>query len=104
MARAFLGAALLAALSLMFLPAIALADVKLQVRVDRKSLTVDDVLTLQVSVESRGSEAPEVTMPELDGFEIVSQQVQRPMQFSFNFGQGAVVQSQIVYTRSEEVV
>jgi hypothetical protein len=89
---------LLAAISLLVLPAIALADIKLQVRVDRKSLTLDDTLTLQVSVESRGSEAPDVTMPELDGFEIVSQQVQRPMQFSFNFGQGAVVQSQIVYT------
>jgi hypothetical protein len=97
MRRAFLGAALLAAISLL-LPAIVLADIKLQVRVDRKSLSLDDTLTLQVSVESRGSEAPDVTMPELDGFEIVSQQVQRPMQFSFNFGQGAVVQSSMVYT------
>jgi hypothetical protein len=97
MRRAFLGAALLAAFSLL-LPAIALADIKLQVRVDRKSIALDDTLTLQVSVESRGSEAPDVTMPELEGFEIVSQQVQRPMQFSFNFGQGAVVQSSIVYT------
>jgi len=97
MRRACLGAALLAAISLL-LPAIVLADIKLQVRVDRKNIALDDTLTLQVSVESRGSEAPDVTMPELDGFEIVSQQVQRPMQFSFNFGQGAVVQSSMVYT------
>lgn len=81
-----------------FAPARARADIKLQVRVDRKSLTLDDTLTLQVSVESRGAQAPDVQMPQLDGFDIVSQQVQRPMQFSFNFGQGAVVQSQVVYT------
>lgn len=91
-------AALLAALSIFLLPALALADIKLQARVDRKTMSLDDVLTLQVSVESRGAQAPDVEMPELEGFEIVSQQVQRPMQFSFNFGQGAVVQSQVVYT------
>lgn len=95
--RAFF-AAFVAALSVALLPELALADIKLQARVDRKSITLSDVLTLQVSVESRGNEAPDVTMPELDGFEIVSQQVQRPMQFSFNFGQGAVVQSQMIYT------
>jgi len=90
-----LAAALLAPL---LAPASALADVKLQVRVDRKSISLDDTLTLQVSVESRGTSAPDVEMPELEGFDIVSQQVQRPMQFSFNFGSGAVVQSQMVYT------
>jgi hypothetical protein len=96
--RSLISALLVAALSIVLLPALALADIKLQARVDKKAMALDDVLTLQVSVESRGNEAPEVTMPELDGFEIVSQQVQRPMQFSFNFGQGAVVQSQVIYT------
>jgi hypothetical protein len=98
MPRRSITAALLAALSFMLLPALALADIKLQARVDKTTMALDDVLTLQVSVEARGNDAPEVTMPELDGFEIVSQQVQRPMQFSFNFGQGAVVQSQMIYT------
>jgi hypothetical protein len=100
MRSALTGLALLtmALLAPLLAPTIALADVKLQVRVDRKTITLDDTLTLQVSVESRGAAAPEVEMPALDGFDIVSQQVQRPMQFSFNFGSGAVVQSQMIYT------
>lgn len=96
--RAALVGVALCALAAALAPAPARADVKLQVRVDKKSLTLDDTLTLQVSVESRGAQAPDIEMPQLDGFEIVSQQVQRPMQFSFNFGSGAVVQSQMVYT------
>lgn len=74
------------------------AEVKLDVRVDRKSLSLDDVLTLQVSVESRGAAAADVQIPPFDGFEIVRQQVQRPMQFSFSFGSGAVVQSSVIYS------
>ena len=37
-------------------------------------------------------------MPELDGFEIISRQVQQPMQFSFSFGNRATVQSSTIYS------
>jgi hypothetical protein len=77
---------------------VALADVRLDVRTDRTSLSLDDTLTLQVTIQSQGAVAPKVDMPQLDGFQIVSQQVQQPMQFSFSFGAQAVVQSSTIYT------
>jgi hypothetical protein len=76
----------------------ALADVRIDLRTDRTSLSLDDTLTLQISIETQGVGQPRVEMPALDGFEIVSQQVQRPMQFSFSFGAQAVVQSSTIYT------
>ena len=42
--------------------------------------------------------SPNIDLPEFEGFEIVSQQVQRPMQFSFSFGQQARVESSTIYT------
>jgi hypothetical protein len=76
----------------------ALADVRIDLRTDRTSLSLDDTLTLQISIETQGTGQPRVEMPALDGFEIVSQQVQRPMQFSFSFGAQAVVKSSTIYT------
>jgi len=86
--------ALAAALGLA--PATARAEFSLDVRTDRTSLSLDDVLTLQITVQAQG-ESPEIQLPTFDGFQVVSQQVQKPMQFSFSFGAQAVVQSSTIY-------
>ncbi len=100
--RARWGAGALAAAAVLCLllarPSAARADVRLDVRTDRTSLTLDDTLTLQISVQSQGGGSPRIDLPQLDGFQVVSQQVQRPMQFSFNFGAQAMVQSSTIYT------
>jgi hypothetical protein len=93
----------LGALGLLLLPAVALpasarADVRLEVRTDRTALSLDDTLTLQVTVQAEGMGEPDITMPPFEGFEIVGQQVQRPMQFSFSFGARTTVRSSTVYT------
>lgn len=89
---------LLMALALcFFLPAVAFADLKLDVRTDRTSMSLDDSLTLQVTVQSQGTDQPRIDLPEFDGFQVLSQQVQRPMQFSFSFGSRAMIQSQTIY-------
>jgi len=82
------------------LPAAALADIKLEVRTDRTQLGLEDTLTLRVTVQAEGMGSPDITLPNFDGFEIVSQQVQRPMQFSFSFGARTTVQSSTIYTYS----
>jgi hypothetical protein len=95
MARALLlGAALWFALPV----AVALADLRLEVRTDRQALSLDDTLTLQITVQSQGTGSPRVEMPELEGFEVMSRQVQQPMQFSFSFGNRATVQSSTIYS------
>jgi hypothetical protein len=93
-----LSAAMLGALGLLWLPAQALADVRLQVQTDRNQLSLDDTLTLQITVQAEGGDTPNVNMPEFDGFQIVGQQVQRPMQFSFSFGARTSVRSSTIYT------
>jgi hypothetical protein len=90
----------LAAILWLLLPALARADVKLDVRTDRTSLSLDDTLTLQITVQSQGAGSPRIELPTFEGFQVVSQQVQRPMQFSFNFGAQATVQSSTIYTFS----
>src|SRR5262249_6408706 len=72
---------------------VARADLKLDVQTDRTNISLDDNLTLQITVQSQGTEQARVQMPQFDGFQIVSQQVQRPMQFSFSFGARATVQA-----------
>jgi hypothetical protein len=86
------------ALALAIAPAAASADVRLDVRAEPTALALHDRLTLQVSVQTRGMGSPDIELPELEGFEIVSRQVQRPMQFSFSFGAQATVQSSTIYT------
>ncbi|MFI5308725.1 MAG: BatD family protein, partial [Polyangiales bacterium] len=92
-----LACALAAALWLVLTPTRAAADAHLDVRTDRTSLSLDDTLTLQITVQSQGADAPQIQIPQLDGFQVVSQQVQRPMQFSFGFGSQAVVQASTIY-------
>jgi hypothetical protein len=79
-------------------PGVARAELTLDVRTDRTSLSLEDTLTLQITVQSRGGGSPRIQLPQLDGFQVVSQQVQRPMQFSFSFGAQATVQSSTIYT------
>jgi hypothetical protein len=79
-------------------PAVARADVKLEVRADRSALSLDDTLTLQITVQAEGTGDPDITLPPFEGFEIVGQQVQRPMQFSFSFGARTSVRSSTIYT------
>jgi hypothetical protein len=86
------------AFALAFAPAAASAEVRLDVRAEPTVLALHDRLTLQVSVQTRGMGSPDIELPELEGFEIVSRQVQRPMQFSFSFGAQATVQSSTIYT------
>ena len=97
MGRVF--ASVLGALGLsLLLPALALADVRLEVRTDRTSLSLDDTLTVQITVQAEGGGSPDVGVPEFEGFQIVGQQVQRPMQFSFSFGARTSVRSSTIYT------
>jgi hypothetical protein len=86
------------ALMLALVPAVAHAELTLDVRTDRSSMSLEDALTLQITVQSQGTGSPRVQLPQLDGFQVVSQQVQRPMQFSFSFGAQATVQSSTIYT------
>lgn len=62
------------------------AQVKVGLDADRTELSVGEALTVQVTVESQGRAAPEVEMPDFNGFEVLQQRVSRPMQFSFSFG------------------
>ena len=87
----------LGALGLLLLPAEALADVRLEVRTDRTAMTLDDTLTVQITVQSEGGGDPDISLPEFEGFEIVGQQVQRPMQFSFSFGARTTVRASTIY-------
>ena len=88
----------LALLGLLLVPALARAEVRVDVQPDRKQLAIGERMTVRITVQTEGSGQPEVVLPDFDGFEILSQQVQRPMQFSFNFGQRAVFRSSSIYT------
>jgi hypothetical protein len=74
------------------------AQVRVSMTADRTSVGIDEQLTVRIEVESEGGGSPEVELPGFAGFQVVSQQVQRPMQFSFSFGGRAVVRSSTNYT------
>lgn len=80
------------------LPAVARADVQLEVATDRTTLGISDTLVLRITVQTKGAGSPDITLPDFDGFQIVGQQVQRPMSFSFSFGARTQVQSSTIYT------
>jgi hypothetical protein len=66
---------------------------------DRKELTMSDNVAVRIYVQAQGAGQPDIAVPEFDGFQIVQRAVQRPMQFSFGFGQAApVVTSTTQYT------
>ncbi|HKP56386.1 MAG TPA: BatD family protein [Polyangiales bacterium] len=65
------------------------ADVRVEMTADRTSLTMNDQVAVRIFVQTSGSEQPEIAIPEFEGFQITQRAVQRPMQFSFGFGQQA---------------
>jgi hypothetical protein len=85
-------------LALLSAPAHARADVRLDVRTDRRSLSLDETLTVQITVEARGGGKPEVTLPAFEGFEVISEQEQRPTQLSYSSSKGMMVQSSVILT------
>ena len=100
-----LGRAIPAAAALALAIALAPAPVRAQssatvaMTADRTQVQVGETFRLQVRLDVTNAQAPAPRLPELSAFEIVSQQVSRPMQFSFGFGsQAQVVQSTAVYS------
>jgi hypothetical protein len=80
------------ALALALAPAGALADVRLDVRAEPTAVALTERVTLQVTVQSSGMGSPNVELPDFDGFEVLSRQVQR------NFVMQSGVQLSTVYT------
>jgi len=75
------------------------ADVRVDMTADRAQLGMGDQVAVRISVQTEGSSQPEITLPEFEGFQITQRAVQRPMQFSFGFGQNQpVVTSSTQYT------
>lgn len=74
-------------------------QVRVELSADRKELTVNDNVAVRVYVQAQGQGQPDIEVPEFEGFQVVQRAVQRPMQFSFGFGQAApVVTSTTQYT------
>jgi hypothetical protein len=85
--------------ALLLFAASARADVRVEMTADRTTLSMGDQVAVRISVNAEGSSQPEITLPEFEGFQITQRAVQRPMQFSFGFGQNApVVTSSTQYT------
>ena len=94
--RRIIAAVLVAALSLS--AGAAQAQVRVSMTADRTSLGLGEQLVVQITVQSEGGGSPDIELPGFAGFQVVSQQIQRPMQFSFSFGSRAVVRSSTNYT------
>ncbi|MBI2897767.1 MAG: protein BatD [Deltaproteobacteria bacterium] len=72
---------------------------EIEMTADRTTVGLSDRFQLQVRVATRGGVAAEhIQLPALDAFVVEGRSVSRPMQFSFGFGQGPVVQQTTVYT------
>ncbi len=95
-------ATLLCALALLACATARAQQVSVQMRADRDRMTVDQVVTVQIKIETAGVSSPDEELPSFDGFEIVRRSVSRPMQFSFSFGTGRgsqrMVRSSTEYT------
>jgi hypothetical protein len=71
----------------------------LSMTADRTEVSLGDLVRLQVRCDIVNAQPPEVELPDLSAFEIVSRQVARPMQFSMGWGgQQTVMQSTTVHT------
>ena len=64
---------------------------RIQVRAEPQSLALGDSLELDVVVETRSLDQPDIQLPPLNDFNILSRSVSTPMQFSFSFGSGSQV-------------
>jgi hypothetical protein len=74
-------------------------QVRVELSADKSELPVNDNVTVRVYVQANGAGQPDIEVPEFEGFQIVQKAVQRPMQFSFGFGQSQpVVTSTTQYT------
>jgi hypothetical protein len=62
------------------------AQVSVEMTTDRTRISADETVVVQIRVEANGGEEPDIEVPPFDNFEIVQQNVSRPMQFSFSFG------------------
>jgi hypothetical protein len=98
----FLAASGLCVLAALLVCSPAWAQVSVQMTADRDRITIDDVVTVHIKIESAGMGSPDEELPPFDGFEIVRRSVSRPMSFSFSFGTGRgaqrVVRSSTEYT------
>lgn len=61
-------------------------QVRVEMSADRNQLSVNENVTVRIYVQTHGAGQPEIEVPEFEGFQIVQRAVQRPMQFSFGFG------------------
>jgi hypothetical protein len=61
-------------------------QVRVEMSADRSQLGVNENVTVRVYVQTHGAGQPEIEVPEFEGFQIIQRAVQRPMQFSFGFG------------------
>jgi hypothetical protein len=74
-------------------------QVRLEMSADKRELAMTDNVSVRIYVQTQGSGQPDIEVPEFEGFQVVQRAVQRPMQFSFGFGQAApVVTSTTQYT------
>jgi hypothetical protein len=74
-------------------------QVRVDLSADRKELSVSENVAVRIYVQAQGAGQPDIEVPEFEGFQVVQRAVQRPMQFSFGFGQAApVVTSTTQYT------
>jgi hypothetical protein len=74
-------------------------SVRVEMNADRTELTTSDNVAVRIYVQTQGAGQPDIEVPEFEGFQVVQRAVQRPMQFSFGFGQAQpVVTSTTQYT------
>ena len=74
-------------------------QVRVEMSADRNQLSENENVTVRVYVQTHGSGQPDIEVPEFEGFQIIQRAVQRPMQFSFGFGNSQpVVTSTTQYT------
>lgn len=74
-------------------------QVRVELSADRNQLSVNENVTIRIYVQTHGAGQPEIEVPEFEGFQIIQRAVQRPMQFSFGFGNSQpVVTSTTQYT------
>lgn len=71
----------------------------LSMTADSTSVALGDTFRLQIRVDTVGTESPEATLPDLSAFDVVSQQVSRPMRFQMGWGgQAPTIQATSIYT------
>jgi hypothetical protein len=89
------------ALVLACVPALARAQASATVSMsaDRSQVEVGEPFRLTIRADVIGAQAPDVELPDLSAFDVLSRQMSRPIQFSFGFGaSNHVIQSSVVYS------